>query len=42
MMKTTHMHSEDTVNHNDRDVNNQHLSKDSIYEPINPDSKKDV
>ena len=25
-------HSEDTVNHNDRDVNNQHLSKDSIYE----------
>ncbi|MEJ7210315.1 MFS transporter, partial [Staphylococcus capitis] len=25
-------HAEDTVNHNDRDVNNQHLSKDSIYE----------
>ncbi|AVI06665.1 MULTISPECIES: DHA2 family efflux MFS transporter permease subunit [Staphylococcus] len=33
-------HSEDTVNHNDRDVNNQHLSKDSIYEPINPDSQE--
>lgn len=33
-------HAEDTVNHNDRDVNNQHLSKDSIYEPINPDSQE--
>lgn len=24
----------------DDDVNNQHLPKDSIYEPINPDSQE--
>lgn len=35
-------HSEETMNHNekDEDVNNQHLPKDSIYEPINPNSEE--
>lgn len=36
------MHSEDAVGEqrDEEDVNNQHLPKDSIYEPINPNSQE--
>ena len=39
----TFLHYSDDATEDDKqddDVNNQHLPKDSIYEPINPDSQE--